>query len=50
MKCVHRGFPNTEISGTALFAAKIWFGKHPNHHRLKTFFLQEKTYLYYYIA
>lgn len=46
MKCVHRGFPNTEISGTALFAAKIWLGKHPNHHRLKTF-LQEKTYLYY---
>lgn len=46
MKCVHRGFPNTEISGTALFAAKIWLGKHPNHHRLKTFFLQEKTYLY----
>lgn len=38
MKCVHRGFPNTEISGTALFAAKIWLGKHPNHHRLKTFF------------
>ena len=27
MKCVHRGFPNTEISGTALFAAKIWLGK-----------------------
>ncbi len=46
MKCVHRGFPNTEISGSALFAAKIWFGKRPNHHRLKTF-LQEKTYLYY---
>lgn len=46
MKCVHRGFPNTEISGTALFAAKIWLGKHPNHHRLKTF-LQKKTYLYY---
>lgn len=46
MKCVHRGFPNTEISGTALFAAKIWLGKHPNHHRLKTFFLQEKTYIY----
>ena len=22
MKCVHRGFPNTDISGTALFAAK----------------------------
>lgn len=38
MKCVHRGFPNTEISGTALFATKIWLGKHPNHHRLKTFF------------
>lgn len=38
MKCVHRGFPNTEISGTALFAAKIWLGKHPSHHRLKTFF------------
>lgn len=38
MKCVHRGFPNTEIFGMALFAAKIWLGKHPNHHRLKTFF------------
>lgn len=38
MKCVHRVFPNTEISGTALSAAKIWLGKHPNHHRLKTFF------------
>lgn len=47
MKCVHRVFPNTEISGTALFTAKIWLGKHLNHHRLKTFFLQEKTYLYY---
>lgn len=46
MKCVHRGFPNTEIFGMALFAAKIWLGKRPNHHRLKTFFLQEKTYLY----
>lgn len=46
MKCVHRVFPNTEIFGMALFAAKIWFGKHPNHHRLKTF-LQEKTYLYH---
>lgn len=42
MKCVHRGFPNTEISGTALFAAKIWLGKHPNHHRLKTFFFAGK--------
>lgn len=38
MKCVHRGFPNTEIFGMTLFAAKIWLGKHPNHHRLKTFF------------
>lgn len=38
MKCVHRVFPNTEIFGMALFAAKIWLGKHPNHHRLKTFF------------
>lgn len=42
MKCVHRGFPNTEISGTALFAAKIWLGKHPNHHRLKTFFCRKR--------
>lgn len=46
MKCVHRVFPNTEFFGMALFAAKIWLGKRPNHHRLKTF-LQEKTYLYY---
>ena len=38
MKFVHRVFPNTEIFGMALFAAKIWLGKHPNHHRLKTFF------------
>ena len=52
MKCVHRGFPNTEISGTALFAATIWLGKRPNHHRLKTFFFAGKDIplLYYYIA
>ena len=50
MKCVHRGFPNTEISGTALFAAKIWLGKHPNHHRLKTFFCRKKHTSIYYIA
>lgn len=48
MKCVHRGFPNTEISGTALFAAKIWLGKHPNHHRLKTFFAGKDIPLLYY--
>lgn len=47
MKCVHRGFPNTEISGTALFAAKIWLGKHPNHHRLKTFFCRKDIPLLY---
>ena len=51
MKCVHRGFPNTEISGTALFASKIWLGKHPNHHRLKTFFCRKRhTFIIYYIA
>ena len=50
MKCVHRGFPNTEISGTALFAAKIWLGKHPNHHRLKTFFCRKRHTSIYYIA
>ena len=50
MKCVHRGFPNTEISGTALFAAKIWLGKHPNHHRLKTFFAGKDIPLLYIIC
>lgn len=48
MKCVHRGFPNTEIFGMALFAAKIWLGKHPNHHRLKTFFCRKRhTFIIY---
>lgn len=46
MKCVHRVFPNTEISGKALFAAKIWLGKHPNHHRLKTFCRKRHTFIY----
>lgn len=49
MKCVHRVFPNTEISGTALFAAKIWLGKHLNHHRLKTFFCRKRhTFIIFY--
>lgn len=45
MKCVHRVFPNTEISGKALFAAKIWLGKHLNHHRLKTFCRKRHTFI-----
>lgn len=46
MKCVHRDFPNTEIPGKALFAAKIWLGKHLNHHRLKTFCRKRHTFIY----
>lgn len=46
MKSVHRGFPNTEIPSKALFAAKIWLGKRPNHHRLKTFCRKRHTFIY----
>lgn len=46
MKCVHRVFPNTEIPGKTLFAAKIWLGKHLNHHRLKTFCRKRHTFIY----